>query len=197
MEGSAMGSDRQFQPRSEIGTVTFVGRRIVVTGLAGAGKSTFSRALAARTGLPLIHLDAHFWRPGWLEPPEHEWREQQRELLAGDAWIADGNYAGTLDMRLARADTIVFLNTPWWICAARAFARGLRRRPAEFEFPEGCNETAGMRLRAEWRLIGAIWHNRRSECEQELAIVSQHGRHATLHTLRSKRAVYEFLEGIS
>jgi adenylate kinase family enzyme len=182
---------------SEIGPVTFVGRRIVVTGLAGAGKSTFSRALAARTGLPMIHLDVHFWRPGWVEPPEHEWREEQRELLAGEAWIADGNYDRTLDMRLERADTVVFLDTPWWICAARAFARGLRRRPVEFELPEGCDETAGTRLRAEWRLVGAIWHNHRSEREQELAIVSQHGRHAALHMLRSKRAVHEFLDGIS
>jgi len=47
-----------------------VGRRVVVTGMAGAGKSTFSRALAARTGLDLIHLDLHFWQPGWVAPEE-------------------------------------------------------------------------------------------------------------------------------
>ena len=34
-----------------------VGDRVVVTGLAGAGKSTFSRALSAKTGLPLIHIE--------------------------------------------------------------------------------------------------------------------------------------------
>ena len=37
-----------------------LGRRVVVTGLAGSGKSTFSLALAAKTGLPVIHLDLHF-----------------------------------------------------------------------------------------------------------------------------------------
>ena len=69
-----------------------IGRRVLVTGMAGSGKSTFSRSLAAKTGLPVIHLDLHFWKPGWVAPSELEWREKQRGLLAGDAWIADGNY---------------------------------------------------------------------------------------------------------
>jgi adenylate kinase family enzyme len=77
-----------------------IGRRVLVTGLAGSGKSTFSRTLAAKTGLPLLHLDLYFWKPGWVAPSESEWREQQRRLLAGDAWIADGNYHATLDLRL-------------------------------------------------------------------------------------------------
>ena len=45
-----------------------LGRRIVVTGLAGSGKSTLSLALAAKTSLPVIHLDLHFWKPGWVAP---------------------------------------------------------------------------------------------------------------------------------
>ncbi|MSO96553.1 MAG: hypothetical protein EXQ81_12335 [Thermoleophilia bacterium] len=89
-----------------------IGHRVLVTGLTGSGKSTFSRLLAARTGLPLIHLDLHFWKPGWVAPPEDEWREKQSGLLAGDAWIADGNYNETLDLRLELADTVVFLETP-------------------------------------------------------------------------------------
>src|SRR6202041_1169074 len=83
--------------------------RVVVTGMAGAGKSTFSRALSAKSGLPVIHLDIHFWKPGWVEPSEDEWREIQSGLLARDEWIVDGNYHATLDLRLERADTVVFL----------------------------------------------------------------------------------------
>jgi len=93
-----------------------IGRRVVVTGLAGSGKSTFSRSLAAITGSPVIHLDLHFWKPGWVAPTQGEWREKQRRVLAGDAWIADGNYHETLDLRLERADTIVVLKTPWPVC---------------------------------------------------------------------------------
>ena len=92
-----------------------LGRRVVVTGLAGSGKSTFAVALAAKTGLPVIHLDLYFWKPGWVAPSETEWREKQRVVLAGDAWIADGNYHETLDLRLERADTLVVLDMPWWL----------------------------------------------------------------------------------
>ncbi len=169
-----------------------VGRRVIVTGLAGAGKSTFSKALSAKTGLPLIHLDLHFWRPGWTAPSDEDWRETQRSLLAGEAWIADGNYHETLELRLARADTVVFLDTPWWTCARRAFVRGLRRPPGSI-MPDGCEDSAWRRLRDEWWIVWKVWQRRRSDRERELAIVSEHGRHATLHMLRTKRDVHEFL----
>ena len=45
------------------------GRRVLVDGMMGSGKSTFARALSAKTGLPLIHLDSHYWKPGWYGRP--------------------------------------------------------------------------------------------------------------------------------
>ena len=170
-----------------------VGRRVIVTGTAGSGKSTFSRALSARTGLPVIHLDFHYWKPGWVKPSDDEWREKQRSLLAGDAWIADGNYQETLDLRLERADTVVALYTPWWVCSGRAFVRGIRR-PAGTEMPEGCGDSVIRRLRDEWRLVGLIWWQRHREPERERAIISEHGQHVALHVLRSRQAARAFLD---
>lgn len=167
------------------------GRRIIVTGMAGSGKSTFSRALAARSGLPLIHLDLQFWKPGWAEPSEAEWREKQRRVLSGDAWIADGNYTETLDLRLELADTVVVLATPWWRCAGRALRRGLRMPD---KLPDGCEYTAWQRLRDEWRLIPRIWRDRSAQLEREQAIIARHGQRATRHVLKSTRAIKEFLD---
>ncbi len=171
-----------------------LGRRVVVTGMAGAGKSTFARALSAKTGLPVIHLDVHFWQPGWTEPGEHDWRSTQRALLAGDEWIVDGNYHETLDLRLERADTVVFLDTPWWVCARRALVRGIRTPPPHRQLPAGCEQSAWRRLRDEWWLVWRIWRGRRSERERELAIVAASGAHATLHLVTSARAAQELLE---
>ena len=177
------------------GAAPAIGRRILVTGMAGSGKSTFSRALAARTGLPVVTLDFHFWRPGWVAPSEDEWREQQRRLLAGDAWIVDGNYHETLALRLERADIVVFLDLPWWVCARRAFLRGFGR-PWYEAAPQGCLDSAWRRVRDECRQAIVIWRQRHSEPERERAIIAQHGQHATLHVFRSERAVREFLDGL-
>ncbi len=172
-----------------------IGRRVLVDGMAGSGKSTFSRALSAKTGLPVIHLDVHYWKPGWVKPSEEEWRETQRRVLAGDEWIADGNDLDTLELRLARADTVVLLETPWWKCASRAFMRGLSKPVGEM--PEGCEDSAWRRLRDEWGLVAIILRHRGSEAERGRALVARHGRHATSYVLGSKRAAQEFLDGLT
>src|SRR4051812_27006899 len=171
------------------GARSAVGRRVIVTGLPGAGKSTISLALGAKTGLPLVYLDLSFWKPGWVAPSEAEWREKQREVLAGDAWIADGNYHETLDLRLERADTLVFLDMPWWLCSMRALRRGFTM-PGEL--PEGCEYTRWQRLRDEWGLAIRIWRRNRSQPEQEREIISRHGQHVALHVLSSSSAVKDF-----
>ncbi len=172
---------------------TAVGRHVVVTGLAGSGKSTFALALAARTGLPVLHLDLHFWQPGWVAPSESAWRDIQRGVLAGDAWIADGNYKETLDLRLELADTVVVLDLPWWRCSGRALRRGFRMPD---ELPSGCTYSRWQRWRDEWQLAVRIWRGRRDEPQHERQVIAAHGQHATVHVLRSTKAVQTLLDGL-
>jgi adenylate kinase family enzyme len=160
----------------------------------GAGKSTFARSLAARTGLPVVHLDVHYWKPGWARPSDDEWRERQRGLLAEDEWVMDGNYEETLALRLERAESVVILDTPWWLCASRAFVRGLRK-PA-CEMPKGCTDSAGRRLRDEWGGVGRIWRNRHVEPEYVRSQILQHAPQTTVHVLRSKQEASAFLDAI-
>jgi hypothetical protein len=101
-------------------------QRIAVVGSGGAGKSTFAAELGTCIGIPVIHLDRHYWKPGWVETPKEEWQELQRVLLAGENWIVDGNYGGTFDVRFSRADTLIVLSLPPWRCVLRALRRTLR-----------------------------------------------------------------------
>ena len=77
-------------------------RRILVIGCSGAGKSTLAQGVAERLALPLIHLDAVYWLPEWQQPQRPDWRSKVAALAAQDAWVMDGNYAGTFDLRMPR-----------------------------------------------------------------------------------------------
>jgi hypothetical protein len=102
----------------------------------------------ARTGLPLICLDLLYWKPGWSRPTSDEWSEKQRSVLAGDAWIADGNYAETLPLRLERADTIVVLDAPW--CAKKTdavFRISFARRNSRFSRSSSFNRARSSLVR--------------------------------------------------
>lgn len=85
-------------------------QRIAVLGPCGAGKSFMARALGERLGLPVVHLDAEYWQPGWREPDAGAWATRAAAIRAEQRWIIDGNYLDSLDARLDRADVAVVLD---------------------------------------------------------------------------------------
>lgn len=116
-------------------------QRVAIIGPGGAGKSTLAGRLGKASGLPVIHLDREHWKPGWVETPPAEWEEQVRELSAAERWVIDGNYGGTLGLRLDRADTVVFLDFGRWRCLRGVIARRLRyHNRSRPDMAEGCTE---------------------------------------------------------
>jgi adenylate kinase family enzyme len=114
---------------------------MLIVGPSGAGKSTLARRLGAKLELPVIHLDAHYWRAGWTEPAKDEWIAQVDALLAREAWIMDGNHTGTFARRIAVADTVVFLDFPRWRCLAGVYSRWWKTRGRVREdLAPGCPE---------------------------------------------------------
>lgn len=102
-------------------------RRIAVVGTSGSGKTTFSRALAARLGLPRIELDALYWEPGWTEADADVFRARVQSAITTDAWVCDGNYSAVRPLVLEPADTIVWLDLSLRTCLRRVIARTARR----------------------------------------------------------------------
>jgi adenylate kinase family enzyme len=117
-------------------------KRVLILGCGGAGKSTLARRLGRLTALPVIHLDAHYWNRGWVATEPERWRERVKELAAGEAWIMDGNFASTFDIRIPRADTIIFLDLPRRVCLRSVLVRLIcnlgRTRP---DMAPGCKES--------------------------------------------------------
>ena len=139
----------------------------------------------------MIHLDRHYWRAGWVEPEKDVWRTQVEGLLKGDSWIIDGNYSGTMDLRLAHCDTTIFLDFPRHLCTWRVLKRAFhyrgRSRP---DLAEGCLEQIDLPF-IKW-----TWNyptRSRPKVLERLARVRTSARIVTLNT---NRDVEEFLASL-
>ena len=98
-------------------------QKLAVIGCPGAGKSTFSRALRDRTGLPLYYLDRLWHRPDRTTRSREDSDRRLGEILTRDRWIIDGNYLRTLERRLLACDAVFLLDIPTDVCLAGAAAR--------------------------------------------------------------------------
>ena len=90
--------------------------KIIVIGPGGAGKSEMSRKLRENLNLPLYHLDNIFWKEDRTHITREEFDKKLKELLAKDKWIIDGDYSRTYEVRIEKADTVIFLDYPLDIC---------------------------------------------------------------------------------
>ena len=161
---------------------------MMVVGSGGAGKSVLAREIGARTGLPVIHLDALFWQPGWVETPRERWREIQREALAGPDWVVDGNYGGTLDERLALADVVVLLDYSRLTCLLGVVVRWLRHRgKSRPDMAPGCPE----RLKLDF--LGYVWAYPARRRPSVLAKVHAFGKDDALVRLHNRREAREWV----
>jgi adenylate kinase family enzyme len=165
-------------------------RRILIVGNSGGGKSTLARRLGERLGLLVIHLDVLFWKPGWIESEDAEFRARVVEALtAAPAWICDGNFTGTFELRMGYADTIVWIDQPRLLCLVRAMRRVLTypRGGVRPDMADGCGERIDIDF---YRFIWTYDAEVRPKLEAALAT---HGRHARLVRLTSDREIAAFL----
>jgi adenylate kinase family enzyme len=166
-------------------------RRMLVVGWPGAGKSTFARRLGAKLGVPVIHLDFHYWRPGWQLPDLAEWREQVTTLVAQPAWVIDGNYANTFDIRMPRADSVVWLDYPRAVCMRRVLRRIIKSyghtRP---DLPPGCPE------KFDLEFLRYVWDFPRTQRSRIPAGIDQFGGHLRVTRFGCDRDAENFLSAL-
>jgi len=167
-------------------------RRILIVGNSGGGKSTLARRLGEKLAVPVVHLDVLFWKPGWVEAEEDAFRAVIRKALEAPACVCDGNFAGSLDIRLPRADTVIWIRQPRLLCLARAIwrvatYRGRRIRP---DMAAGCDE------KFDPAFYRYIWdYDAKTAPRLEVAL-AQYAGHARLVHLRSDREIAAFLAAV-
>lgn len=116
-------------------------KKVLILGCSGSGKSTFSKQLGRITGLPVVHLDSLYWKPGWVASSESEWDQVIKEQIQNDEYIMDGTFSRTLELRLKEADTVFYFDYSRYFCLYRVLKRRIRNhgrtRP---DMADGCEE---------------------------------------------------------
>jgi adenylate kinase family enzyme len=164
-------------------------KRVLVIGSSGAGKSTFAVELGRLINLPVIHLDKEFWLPGWVMTERDEWREKVSELVARDEWIIDGSFDSSLDIRLPRADTVLFLDYPRYLCFWRIFKRVVTSLGyVRFDMAEGCPE------KPDLSFIKWVWNYRRDHYPNIHEKLEKYFNNGDLIILRSPADAKRFID---
>lgn len=106
-----------------------LGKRISIVGVSASGKSTFARKLAAKTGLPLVHVDSIMWKPGWQHLGDDETAKKLIEVTLGAEWVLEGYITkAARDTLFERADSIIYLDYPPFVAAGRYIKRWWKHR---------------------------------------------------------------------
>ncbi len=163
-------------------------KKVLVIGPGGAGKSTLANRLGDLLEINVIHLDKIYWHAGWIETPKGEWQEKVEQLVKRDAWIMDGNYSGTLDIRFKACDTVIFLDLPRTICIWRVLKRVLtHRNKTRPDMAAGCAE------RFKLEFISWIWNYPNRSRPKIVRIIQSENREKNVVWLRTQSEVDNFL----
>lgn len=98
-------------------------KKVLVIGCPGSGKTTLSKSLSGKTGLPLIHLDKIQWTGQWECIRGEDFDRILLEKMQAPCWIIDGNYNRTIPMRLSHCDTVIYLDYPTYVSFFGALKR--------------------------------------------------------------------------
>ena len=162
-------------------------QKVLVIGCPGSGKSTFSIELHKATGLPLVHLDMLYWNADKTTVERTVFRERLAHALAQDAWIIDGNYASTMELRLQHCDTVIFLDYPTAVCLEGIRTRRGKSRP-DIPWVEPENEIDETFVET----VKTFSHQQRPSV---MALLAQYS-DKNIHIFRSRQEADTFLAGL-
>ncbi len=116
-------------------------KRIAIIGNAGSGKSTLSQKLHTIFKFPIYYLDQYFWKPGWVRTEPDEYKRMHDAICDKEEWIIDGINLRVMEYRIKRADMVIFLDLPSYLCLWRIFKRTLKNYDKETpSSAKGCPE---------------------------------------------------------
>ncbi len=173
--------------------------KIIVVGVTGSGKSTVSKKLSQKLGLPYIQLDFLFWKPDWEQSQDEEFFEKiQKALDQKSGWVIDGNYGRTNHLTWKEADTVVWIDLPFWLVFYQSLSRTLMRALTMKELWEGTgNRESFFRMFSKDSILLWLFKTYSSTNARYEARMSDPAyQHLRFYRLRSRREVNRFLNQV-
>ena len=168
-----------------------IGERIMVLGPSASGKSTLAHQLGQITGINVIHLDRLFWNPGWVETPSEEMDQKVINAASEDRWIIDGNYFRTLQFRMERASSVVYIDFNRYFCIFRAIKRWIGNYgKTRWDLGDDCLE------KIDLEFLSWIWNYPKRSRSKVLEMISLFGNNSNngVYILKSRKDVRAFKE---
>lgn len=164
--------------------------RVIIIGCGGAGKSTLARQLGEKTGLPVVHLDKLFWKPGWVSLSREEFDLVHQEAISRERWIIDGNFDRTIPQRLSRCDTVLYLDFSRWACVMGVTKRVLTTYGTVREdMGEGCPE------RFDLEFLKWVWDFNKNKRQKNYRLLEE-AEGVEVIILKNRREVKRFLASL-
>lgn len=162
--------------------------RILVIGSGGSGKSTLSQKLGTLLDLPVIHLDTYFWNANWVPKPNEEWERIVEHFTNEEHWIMDGNYTRTMDIRIKKADLIIFMDMPRILCMYRIIKRRfMYHKKSRPDMNQECQE------KLDWEFLKWVWNYRARSRVNTIQKLEQIKEPQQVITVKTKKQVNELL----
>lgn len=166
-------------------------KKILIIGCGGSGKSTLARKLGEILSLPVIHLDMHFWKPGWVEASDEEFNPKVEEMLKEPEWIMDGNFGSTIPLRTEYADTIIFLDTSRFMQLYGIFSRVIKYKgKTRPDLPPGCPE------RVDWLFTKWVWGYNKRNRPKILKFLENYKDSKNIIILKNRKVINKFADSL-
>lgn len=173
-------------------------KKIIIIGTTGSGKSTFATKLAEKLNYPYIQLDKLFWKANWRWSSDEEFFQKIHDEIDRDSWIVDGNYTRTQAITWTNADTVIWIDLPFWLTFYQCFTRSLKRALLKTElWPNTGNKESFTRMFSKDSIL--LWLFKTYDVnlkkyEQRINDLSYS--HLNFYRLKSRRELRNFLSKI-
>ena len=156
--------------------------RVLVIGCSGGGKTTLSLKLAARFKLEYLSLDRDVrWLPRWTERDRNLQREILTELVKRSTWVMDGSGSSTFDIRLRRADLVIWLRVPRHVALRGVAIRVFKNLgTVRVAMAEGCREKI-----PDLEFLSYIWNFEKIQAPKFIEKIDMFGSDVPVVVLKS------------